>query len=129
MIMETQVLVIENRARPNRLLHLFTKSKSWQKIVKSNGIEALMWLGKGNIPSLILADADMGGIQGKQFVGYLKANGFFQDIPVVAMGEPHQREDLASMMQAGADDYLVKPISMEQLDARVSRLLVHENVA
>lgn len=129
MIMETQVLIVENRAKPNNPFHLFAKLKSWHKVVKSNGIEALMWLGKGNIPSLILADADMGVIQGRQFVGYLKANGFFHDIPVVAIGEPHQREDLAAMMQAGADDYLVKPISVELLDARISRLLIHESLA
>lgn len=125
---EIIILVIENRAEPNPMIHQWVKSIGAQKIVKANGIEALMWLGRGNIPVMIIAEADMALIQGMQFVEYLKANGFFQDIPVIAFGGPESRERIAAMMQAGASDYLMKPFEKDQLAARLTRFLEEQPV-
>lgn len=124
-----QILIIENRAKPNYQIHHWVKTMAAEKVIKSNGIEALVWLGKGNIPSVIFADVDMGLIQGQQFVEYVRANGFFYDIPIVVLAEAHQREDIASMIQAGANEYLVKPIFIAQVEAKISKLMLHQDVA
>lgn len=123
---DLNILIIENRAHPNPVLHRWVKSLSVQKTVKCNGIEALMWLGRGNLPGLILAEAEMELMPGTHFIEYIKASGFFYDIPVVAFGEPTSREIIAAMMQAGASDYILKPFSLDQLENRLGRFVMEQ---
>jgi CheY-like chemotaxis protein len=65
----------------------------------------------------------MGLMPGIQFVQYLKASGFFNEIPIIAFGNPQKHGGLAAMMQAGANDYLVRPVTEKEIAACVDKYL------
>ena len=127
--MEKQILLIEKSSRPNLEIREWASKFDFQLILMDNGIEALLWLGKGNIPDFIFAEEEMGLMPGHQFIQYLKASGFFNDIPIIAIGNPDRHEQLASMMQSGALDYVIRPISSELLTQKLNKLLVNNLVA
>jgi len=127
--MEKQILLIEKSSRPNLEIREWASKFDFQLVLMGNGIEALLWLGKGNIPDFIFAEEEMGLMPGHQFIQYLKASGFFNDIPIIAIGNPDRHEQLASMMQSGALDYFIKPISSELLTQKLNKLLVNNLVA
>lgn len=120
--MEKLVLIVENGAHPGQEIRDWAFRNPIVPVFMGNGIEALLWLGKGNLPDLILAEAEMGLMPPVQFVQYLKASGFFQDIPVLAYGNPDKHEIIAGMMQAGAADYLLRPFGVEELKKSIQRI-------
>ena len=79
--MKKQLLVIDDEPSMLKLLH-FILAEDYDLIIKSNSVEALAWLEKGNFPDLILTDQDMPTIDGLTLIKNLKASGFFRNIPV-----------------------------------------------
>ena len=127
--MQKQILLIENGSKPNLEIREWASNLDLQLILMGNGIEALLWLGKGNIPDLIFAEEEMGLMPGHQFVQYLKASGFFNEIPIIAFGSPDRHEQIASMMQSGAIDYLIRPFLQTDLDKKLNRLILNKQYA
>jgi two-component system chemotaxis response regulator CheY len=127
--MQKQILLIENGSKPNLEIREWASNLDFQLVLVGNGIEALLWLGKGNIPDLIFAEEEMGLMPGHQFVQYLKASGFFNEIPIIAFGSPDRHEQIASMMQSGAIDYLIRPFLQIDLDKKLNRLLLNKQYA
>lgn len=119
------VAIVENGSIPGPEFRQWSETNDTNLVFLGSGIEALLWLGKGNIPDLILAEADMGFMPGEQFIQNLKRNGFFRDIPVVAFGNPSSHPRLAEMMQAGADDVLIRPFGCEEITDMMGRFLSH----
>ncbi len=72
-------------------------------------------------PWLILTDQMMPEIDGLAFVERLRANPQWADIRVIVVSAKAQDEDIHRAMQAGADDYLVKPFSASELRAKLQR--------
>lgn len=124
-----QILLIEKDSGPFFGLEALLSELLVQVVVKENGIDGLVWLESGNIPDLIIADCQMGLISGRRFVQYLKASGFFHEIPVVAFGESSNHEAIAGMMRAGAHYYLYKPVEIQDLKAKLDRIFHHQQVA
>jgi len=127
--MQKQILLIENGSKPNLEIREWASNLDFQLVLMGNGIEALLWLGKGNIPDLIFAEEEMGLMPGHQFVQYLKASGFFNEIPIIAFGSPQRHEQIASMMQSGALDYLIRPFLQSELDKKFNRLILNTQYA
>ena len=123
---EITVLIIEKGENSALEIRSWVFRNPVIPVFVSSGIEALIWLGKGNIPDLILADADMQPVDGPEFIRTLKSSGFFQEIPVVAFGYPEHHPVLASMRQAGASDHVFLPADSDSLQNRFAPLLNKE---
>ena len=68
---------------------------------------------------LVISDVMMPGLDGLQLVGALRANSHAQDVPVLLLSARAGQEAAIEGLEAGADDYLVKPFSAAELLARV----------
>ena len=68
---------------------------------------------------LVISDVMMPGLDGLQLVGALRANSRVQDMPVLLLSARAGQEAAIEGLEAGADDYLVKPFSAAELLARV----------
>lgn len=76
-----------------------------------------------SVPDLILVEAAMPRCDGIALCHSLKSDELTSHIPVVLLGVGDWEEAQVRALEAGADDYLVKPLSLELLKARVHNLL------
>jgi CheY-like chemotaxis protein len=72
-------------------------------------------------PAVILTDQMMPDVDGLAFVQRLRANPQWADIRVIVVSAKAQDDDIDRALQAGADDYLVKPFSAAELRAILER--------
>ncbi len=74
-------------------------------------------------PDLVITDLIMPGMDGRELVRHLRAIPAFEEVPMVLLTAVSDTESRAVGLEAGADDYLVKPIRERELLARVASLL------
>ena len=88
----------------------------------SSGIEALNRIDSIE-PDVILLDVMMPQLDGIEVCRKLKSNPEWQHIPIIMVTALNSKEDLARSLDAGADDFLTKPVSGIELRARVRSML------
>ena len=74
----------------------------------------------GEVPQLVVLDLGLPDGDGKRFIGELRA---WSELPVLVLSARSQEHDKIDALDAGADDYLIKPFSKGELLARVRALL------
>src|SRR6056300_377478 len=77
-------------------------------------------------PALIISDRNLPGMEGSEFVAYLRKSGY--DIPVIFLTAQDKDTDLEEGFEVGADDYICKPFSPKELSLRVKALLKRSGV-
>lgn len=80
-----------------------------------------------NLPNILILDINMPGISGIQVIKYLRGTNI--DIPICVLSARDEVSDRVSGLEAGADDYLVKPFALDELVARIRALLRRNKVA
>ncbi len=75
------------------------------------------------LPDLILLDWMMPGISGLQYIKNLRRNEKTASIPIIMLTAKTEEENMLESLDSGADDYLSKPFSTEELKARIRALL------
>ncbi len=102
---------------------LFKPEYNYRILYASDGKKALKIIEKDR-PNLIILDWDMPEMSGIELLNQLKNNKKYADIPVVmATGVMTEKEDLFTALEAGAVDYLQKPIDHLELLARIQSAL------
>jgi len=77
-------------------------------------------------PSLLLVDRNLPGMEGSEFLAYLRASGY--DIPAIFLTAKDSDFELEEGFEAGGDDYICKPFSPKELTLRVKALLKRSGV-
>lgn len=78
---------------------------------------------KDEAPSLIVLDRMLPGMSGDEVLGTLRANATSKDIPVLMLTARREELDRIKGLALGADDYLTKPFSTQELVLRVAAIL------
>lgn len=99
-----------------------TLSESYDVIQAQNGKEALDMI-QTQIPNLIICDYMMPIMNGREFVRTIKKDILLQHIPVIMLTGKGEVKDMIGGIDAGADDYIVKPFDPESLLARIRMIL------
>ena len=74
-------------------------------------------------PHLVLMDIMMPGMDGREATRILRSNPETQDIPILAATALFRESELRSCIEAGCNDYLVKPFTFQQLQGKVQELI------
>ncbi len=119
-----KVLVVDDESRFVFLLSANLKSVGYEVYKASNGEEAIQVL-INDEPDIILLDAMMPVMDGFKALEKIRTFSRVPIIMVTAMGEEHQRIDGLNM---GADDYITKPFSADELLARVNAVLRRSDI-
>lgn len=114
------VLLAEDDENLGTLLNTFLKNKGYQVDLARNGNIALEKFNKGNYDFLIL-DVMMPEIDG--FTVAREIREIDKNIPILFLTAKSMKEDKLKGFEIGADDYLTKPFSMEELVARIEAIL------
>ena len=117
-----RILVVDDHPDNVELLRARLESRGYEVEGANGGEEALQML-KANPPDLMLLDVMMPKVDGMEVVRRLKADKSLPFIPVIMQTALDSTENKVEGLDAGADDYITKPINFPELDARVKSLL------
>lgn len=122
------VLIVDDTPENLMLMHGLLKDR-YQTKVAHNGERALAVATAGPVPDLILLDVEMPGLGGFEVCARLKSDPRTSHIPVIFLTARAEIEDEQRGFDAGAVDYIVKPISPPVVLARVRTHLKLKAVA
>jgi len=109
------VLLVDDDARNIFALSSILERHGMQVISASTGREAIEAIkSNGNI-ALVLMDIMMPEMDGYQTIGRIRGEGAFRRLPIVALTAKAMKGDREKCLEAGASDYLAKPVNTEQL--------------
>jgi len=120
--MSARVLVVDDIAANVKLLEAKLGAEYFDVETATNGIEALAICERGEV-DIVLLDVMMPGMNGFEVCRRLKNNATTAHIPVVMVTALDQPSDRLKGLDAGADDFLTKPIDDTALFARVRSLV------
>lgn len=95
-------------------------------LVSKNGQEVMTLLQRGTRPDVILLDMMMPVMDGYETLKAIKENDAFKNIPVIAVTARAMKGDKEKCLDAGAWDYLSKPINLKLLNEKLTKLLDNE---
>ena len=120
-----KILLAEDDDNLGLLLNSFIKAKGFEVDLARNGKEALEKFNNGNYQFLIL-DVMMPELDG--FSVAKEVRNIDKKIPILFLTAKTMKEDKLEGFSIGADDYLTKPFSMEELVARIEAILKRSEV-
>ncbi len=111
-------MIVEDNPAMRRLLTMELESIGFEPFTAVGGKEGIE-KAMSEKPDLVLLDILMPDVDGRDAARILRANPETKDIPIVAETALSNDRDLASCLQAGCNDYLVKPFSYEDLQKKL----------
>lgn len=117
-----KIVIIEDDPALQMVIKRFIESR-FQVTAFNNGMDALSYLQEGNIPDIIVSDLNTPQLNGYDFIKQVKSSGFFNAIPVIILSGEESTESRIKCLEAGADDYIVKPFNPRELEARINVIL------
>jgi len=117
-----RILVVDDVADNVEILRMRLSSLGYEVMVAEDGEQALAKVREA-LPDLILLDIMMPKIDGLEVVRRIKADPALPFIPVILVTAKAGPKDVVAGLDAGGDDYLVKPFAFSELLARLEALL------
>jgi len=117
-----RILIAEDEPDIRELVAFTLRFAGHEVITTSNGEEALQQANQV-IPDLILMDVRMPRMTGFEACRAMKTNPTLKDIPVVFLSAKGQDSEIQSGLDAGAEEYILKPFALDQLTERVKAIL------
>src|SRR5580658_2869154 len=114
-----KILIVDDEPQIRRVLRTTLTSQGYTVAEARTGDEALELI-RTDRPDLILLDVNMPGRSGLETCREIRAT---TDIPVIMLTVRNTEHDKVQALDAGADDYVVKPFSSEELMARIRAAL------
>jgi DNA-binding response OmpR family regulator len=122
------VLVADDEEDIRALVAFRLKRAGYEVITAADGAEALT-LATSRLPDLVVLDMMMPKATGLEVTRSLRELDETKDMPVILLTARAQEADVARGFEAGADDYVKKPFSPQDLQLRVQALLERRSAA
>ena len=113
--MPKKILIVEDEANIRELLRLYLEREGYTVLEAENGVEGIKkW--KSDKPDMLLLDVMMPVMDGWAVCREIRAE---SDVPIIMLTAKGEPADRVSGLEMGADDYIVKPLEMPEVIARV----------
>jgi len=109
------VLLVDDDARNIFALSSVLERRGMRVLTATTGNEAIQLLDSNNHIAIVLMDIMMPEMDGYQTMEQIRKNGNFRRLPIVALTAKAMKGDREKCLEAGASDYLAKPVNTEQL--------------
>lgn len=112
---QAKILIVDDEPQIIRVLRTALSTQGYAVRIASNGVEgadvALEWK-----PDLVITDVSMPEMNGVELCRELRVN---SDVPIIVLSVRNNERMKIEALDAGADDYVTKPFSIQELQARV----------
>ncbi len=109
------ILVVEDDAPVRNLITVTLKSNAYKFITANNGESAIMQASSHN-PDVVFLDLGLPDMDGIEVIKKIRS---WSNMPIIVISARSEDNDKIEALDAGADDYLTKPFSVEELLARL----------
>lgn len=109
------ILVVEDDAPIRNLIGTTLKTHGYNYMIASTGESALMQASSNN-PNIVLLDLGLPDIDGVDVIKKIRT---WSELPIIVISARTEDKEKIEALDAGADDYLTKPFSVEELLARI----------
>jgi two-component system phosphate regulon response regulator PhoB len=120
--------VVEDEASIRDMIRFALEKAEMAVQTASNAHEALVRISESR-PDIILMDWMMPSVSGLELTRRLRKDSFTEDIPIIMLTARVSEDDKVSGLEAGTDDYVIKPFSPRELLARIRAVLRRSNPA
>ena len=115
-----RILIAEDEAVSRRILESALRKSGYEVTIATNGLEAWEMLQQPDAPTLAILDWMMPGIDGSEVCRRMRLRGGQNYTYLILLTSKSGKEDIIEGLEAGADDYLVKPFDSSELYARLN---------
>jgi two-component system phosphate regulon response regulator PhoB len=116
------ILIVEDEADIQELI-AYNLEKAGHAAVRAGNAEQALEAVRAELPHLIVIDWMLPGMSGIELARSLKANKRTESIPLIMVTARGSEQDKLAGLEIGADDYMTKPFSPRELNARVKAVL------
>ena len=120
--MPANILLVEDEPAIQELI-AFNLNQSGHHVLRAASAEAAMTLVKNALPDLVLLDWMLPGQSGIEFAKKLRADERTRAVPIIMLTARSDEQDKITGLETGADDYITKPFSPRELQARIKAVL------
>jgi two-component system KDP operon response regulator KdpE len=114
-----RVLVVDDEPQLLRALRINLSARHYEVVVAADGATALS-LAARHMPDVVILDLGLPDIDGTDVIAGLRG---WTKVPILVLSGRADAADKVDALDAGADDYVTKPFSMDELTARLRALL------
>lgn len=125
--MSSKIMIVDDELSMRTYVQMMLEPQGYELQLLESGLELIDELSKPNIPDLIILDVIMPMMTGFEACRKIKTNPRWQHIPVILVTVLETKEAILKGMDAGADDFIQKPINFNELQARVRSMLRIKN--
>ena len=112
---KTLILVVEDDRSVNNLITTILKTHDYRYLTALNGAEAVLEASSHN-PDIVLLDLGLPDTDGVDIIKKIRT---WSNMPIIVISARNEDKDKIEALDAGADDYVTKPFSVEELLARI----------
>ena len=117
------ILVVEDDETIGELLYFMLERSGYVPLLIGNGRDAVSHIQSQPPPALAIFDVMLPYDDGFKLVSQARAQPRWGDVPLLMLSAKSQEHDIVRALDAGANDYVIKPFAPKELLARVKRLL------
>jgi CheY-like chemotaxis protein len=114
-LMHRTVLLVDDDARNIFALSSVLERRGMEVLTATTGSEAIGVLNSRNDVAIVLMDIMMPGMDGYETIQAIRTKAEFRRLPILALTAKAMKGDREKCLEAGASDYLAKPVNVEQL--------------
>ncbi|WP_437752697.1 response regulator [Sorangium sp. So ce1389] len=122
----TTILLVEDNELNRDMLSRRLLRRGYAVVTAVDG-ESGVEMARAARPQLILMDVGLPNIDGLEATRRLKGDTRTRDIPIIVLTAHAMSSDREQAIEAGGDDYDIKPVEIDRLDAKIQTLLVRES--
>jgi two-component system, OmpR family, phosphate regulon response regulator PhoB len=120
--MPATILVVEDEPAIQELIAYNLKQAGHQTLVADNAEQALHLVANA-LPDVVLLDWMLPGLSGIELARKLRADKRTKSVPIIMLTARSEEHDKLAGLDSGADDYITKPFSPRELNARIKAVL------
>ncbi len=124
-----RILLVEDSSTMRRMLSMKLQDVGYEVTTANDGAEGLAKAAAEPRPELILTDYEMPEMDGAELCRAIKADKLLRTIPILLLTTLGEIDDKITGLEAGADDYILKPKSPDDFREMFKRIEAHLRIA